>query len=463
MRSRVIREGSVGLFALIGLFLIGGLVIWLRGGNLNQQGYQLLVEFKDVSGLTLGAPVNYRGVKVGKVVELVPGSNNVGVVLEISDSNLRIPPDVAIKANRYGLIGEASVDITPQTSLSPQALQIDPNSEDCQDKNLILCNQDQLTGGSGSELMSNLAELSNKLNNSELFDNINAAAANAANAGKKIDQTSDEVTLLAKTTRQEIQGVSETLESVRVAADQATTFMANLDTTVSSSRNDLQRTIQETSVLVGNLNEVVTDNRNNIQRTILSIEKTSNNLQTLAANLDYTITEVNTGLATVNTPEIAENLKQTLANAAQTSANLRQISETLNDPATITTLIKTLDSARVTFENAEKITSDVEAIIGDPELIDNLRKMINGLSDLVSSTQQLEQQAITLQRLQQETPASSLRLTPFVATPETITPINPKTTRYRILSPQEMENKPLLTRKEEEESNHLNSTDESPK
>ncbi|MGK7945370.1 MAG: MlaD family protein [Microcystaceae cyanobacterium] len=446
MESRVIREGSVGLFALIGLFLIGALVVWLRGDRLNQKGYQLVVTFDDVSGLQLGAPVNYRGVRVGKIGALVPSSNNVSVILEIDDSNLRIPPDVKIQANSYGLIGEAVVDITPKSVLSEQALQIDPNSEECQGKNLILCNQDRLEGRSSSELMSSLTRISESLSDPQLLGNIKTTTANTVILVEKALELSDELSAITQIARQEIEGISKTMASIEGAANQASDLITTLDGAVMDSRNDLQTTIKEASLLVDNLNGVVTDNRSNIQRTILSVEKSSNELQNLVQNLDVTVTQVNEGLDSIDTPEMAQNLEQILAETAQTSANLRQLSDTLNDPATITTLMKTLDSARVTFENTQKITSDVEALIGDPVLMENLRRMINGLSDLVSSTEQLEQQVITLQRLQQETAASSLKLAPFMSQPE-ITSIDPKTSRYQILSPQARENKPLLTQK----------------
>lgn len=128
-----------------------------------------------------------------------------------------------------------------------------------------------------------------------------------------------------------------------------------------------------------------------------------------------------------------------MADARQTSANLRQLSDTINDPATIATLTELLDSARVTFDNFKRISSEVDAIIGDPELMDNLRRMINGLSDLVSSTEQLQKEMATLERLQQDTTSPSLRVVPFVAQPEII-PIDPKTARYQILTPEEIAN-----------------------
>lgn len=445
MRSRIIREGSIGLFALFGLILLGGLVIWLRGGRINQESYQIIVNFADVSGLQLGAPVNYRGVRVGKIVALTPGSNNVRVTLQIDSTELRIPTDVTIEANRYGLIGEASVDITPKVTLSEQALRINPNSKECPEKQKILCNDAELDGVSGSQLVSSLTRLSQAYSDPQLLANLNATTANAAIAGAKIAKLSDEMTLVAKTARQEIQGVSETLASIQGVANNTTNLVKNIDKTVINSQNDLQKTVKEASTLMENLNLVVLENRNHIERTILSVEKTSNDLQKLAQNLDVAVSQINEGLAATDTPAMAQNLEKILADTAQTSANLRQLSDTLNDPANVVTIMKTLDAARVTFENTQKITSDVEELIGDPVLRENLRKMINGLSDLVSSTQELEQQMITLQQLQNDVNT----LKSFAENTKTV-PIDPQTTRYQILAPERTENRQFLTQKKEE-------------
>jgi phospholipid/cholesterol/gamma-HCH transport system substrate-binding protein len=61
LRSRAIREGTVGLFALLGLAIFGGLALWLRGGGFGQEVYNFTAEFTDVSGLQVGAIVRYRG------------------------------------------------------------------------------------------------------------------------------------------------------------------------------------------------------------------------------------------------------------------------------------------------------------------------------------------------------------------------------------------------------------------
>ncbi len=436
MQSRTIREGSVGLFAILGLILLGGLVVWLRGGGLGRTSYQIQASFEDVSGLQLGAPVNYRGVTVGRIAGLMPGSNEVNVILEIDSTDLKIPRQVKIQANRYGLIGEASVDITPLETLSEQALKIDPHSEECGDKNLILCDETQLQGESGSQLIDSLTRLSEAYSDPRFIANINETAKNAAIVGKKIAKLADEMTLLTQNTRQEIRGISETTAAIQGTANRASGLIENLDKTVTTNQKGLQTTIDNASTLVKDLNETVTENRANIRRTLIGIEKTTNELQRLALDLDVTVNQVNSGLSTLNTTAIAENIDSILANTSQTSANLRQLSDTLNDPANIIAIQKTLDSARATFENTQKITADVEELIGDPVLRNNLRKMINGLSDLVSSTEQLEQQVVALKQLNVQTipadsPSVSVRLTPFVPSNKML-PIHPKTTRYQL-------------------------------
>jgi len=45
MRSRTMREGSVGLLILLGLGVFGGLVLWLNRLNLSNQTYNFIVNF----------------------------------------------------------------------------------------------------------------------------------------------------------------------------------------------------------------------------------------------------------------------------------------------------------------------------------------------------------------------------------------------------------------------------------
>lgn len=403
LRMRTLQEGSVGLFALSGLILFGGLVIWLRGGILGQKSYQIQATFKDVSSLQIGAPVRYRGVAVGKIAGLQPGSNGVKVLLEFSSTDLRIPRKSKIQINRYGLIGEASVDITPSRNLSEQALAIDPTSAECPDKNLIICDSDEITGETGSQLLEALTKLSNAYSDSEFVKNLSDAFASISVAGSKVAKLTDEVSLFSKTARQEVGGTSKAIGSINQAAQDASQLMRNVNTVVAENRDDLNRVINNTANLVTNLDGLVAENRGNVINTLNSLEKTSNQVRTVAISLGKTVNQVNQGLDSIDTQQIAGDLESLMANAAEMSENLRDVSKSISDPQIILTVQKTLDSARVTFENAQKITSDVEELTGDPTFRNNVRKLINGLSNLVSFTNQFEQQLYTAQLMESVT------------------------------------------------------------
>ncbi|MGK7876263.1 MAG: MlaD family protein [Xenococcaceae cyanobacterium] len=383
LRSRTIREGSVGLFALLGLVLFGGVVIWLRGIDFGKGTYDIIVEFPDVNGIQVGSPVRYRGVEVGRIKNIKPGTNGVDVTLEISPADLRIPHEVKIQTSRYGLIGETSIEITPLKLLPSDAQSINPVSSEC-DSNRIICDNARIqgeTGASFNQLIPSLLHLSNLYGDPKFFENINSAAQNTSIAADRVAKLGDEMSLLSSTVRKEIK-------------------------TFSGTANSLTRVANETSQLASNINGLVNENRGNLVRTLNSIGDTSEELRNLVVSLEFTVARVNSTLETLesaNTEELMQNLETLAANAAEASANLRDISEKFNDPANMLVLQQTLDSARATFENAQKITADLDELTGDPTFRKNLRDLVNGLSDLVSSTQQLEQQVQTVQVLEPAT------------------------------------------------------------
>lgn len=397
LRSRTLREGTVGLFALLGLVVIGGFAIWLRGGGVSQDSYQILVDFEDVSGLQIGAPVRYRGVDVGKIVDLAPGSNRVGVTLEIASGKLKIPRKSAIKTSRYGLLGEASIDIEPPpTTLSPQALTLDPNSKDCDQKyGPIICNQARLQGAESDNLVASMTKLSNVYSDPVFVSKLGLAAANTAKAGEQIAQLSAEMRMLTVSARQQIQGVSQAVATYTLVGKDASQFVRNVNGVVTRNQAQLDQAIANAAQLSRNLNVLVTENRSQLVATLGSVQQTSDEMRQVAKSLNQSVTQVNQGLNTVDIQKIAKDIETLVANATIASGNLRDLSKNINDPALLLNLQKTLDSARFTMENVQKITSDLDDLTGDPAFRDNIRRLINGLGNLMSSTQQIEQQVYT--------------------------------------------------------------------
>jgi phospholipid/cholesterol/gamma-HCH transport system substrate-binding protein len=398
LRSRAIREGTVGLFALLGLVIFSGLAIWLRGGGFGQSGYQFIVEFPDVSGLQIGALVRYRGVTVGKVTNLQPGERGVAATIEIDSLNVILPSNVLVQINSYGLIGESSVDITPTGSLVSDTQALSPLSPDCNSQ-IIVCEGDRLQGKSGVQLFQNFARLSEIYSDPKFFNSITGAADSAAEAAKRIGKLSDTLNRLSLTLNREIEGVSDTTDALTKTANESTKLLGNVNNIVANNSINVERTLVSTSELVNNLNELVANNRANLNDTIRNFDRTSQELRELAEDLQTTVAQVNNGLGASDTQKLVQNLETLVANAAETSENLRELSGTLNSPTNALTIQQTLDSARATFENAQKITSDLDDLTGDPAFRNNVRNLVNGLSSLVSSTQQIEQQVRIAQAL----------------------------------------------------------------
>ncbi|MBE7380260.1 MAG: MCE family protein [Leptolyngbya sp. SIO1E4] len=370
MRARAIREGSVGLLILIGVGLFGGLVLWLRGLNPGSRNYTVAVDFENTLGMQVGTAVRYRGVPVGRVIEIQPRSNQVEVLVEITQADLRIPRAVTIEANQSGFIGETTIDMTPGAQLTESEQAINPTASEC-DSGPIICEGDHLEGRVGvsyESLLRSSETLANTLADPELVGNLKNTLENAAGFTQEATGLIDELVTLTLTAQEEISPLSA---SVQQATESTAAAAQEIQLTAADARSLLEA------------------NRFNLTNTLDNITRGSDRLVDITNIL---ATELEDG-------QFLDNLELLSANAAEASASLRNISADLsaitgsvNQPENLLLIQQTLESARDVFQSAQKILSDVDELTGDPAIRNNIRDLINGLSDLVSSTQLLEQQ-----------------------------------------------------------------------
>lgn len=392
MRSRTVREGSVGLLILVGLGLFAGLILWLRGLSVGQRSYRVFIEFANIAGLETGAPVRYRGVNVGKIIATRPGPNGVEVEVEIAPADLVIPRDVTIEASQSGLLGSTFIQITPNKPLAT-TVAAKPLDPDC-NSNVIVCNKDRLPGGVGvsvDELIRAATRFADVYSDPKFFENVNAVAKNTAEAASEVAKLSREFGATARVAKQEI-------------------------STFSGAARSVTQTSNKLSLTVDEVNSLLTSNRATLVSTL-------NNINQITAQLRTTTSSLNPIVSRIQQGQLLQNLEVLAANSAEASASLRDITKSLNSPANILALQQTLDSARATFLNAQKITTDLDELTGDPSFRENLRKLITGLSRLVSSTQQLHQQAQYAQYLAPLAESMAANPTrPDAATPPAIAP-----------------------------------------
>ncbi|MEC4811722.1 MAG: MlaD family protein [Scytonema sp. PMC 1069.18] len=400
MRSRRIREGSVGLLLLLGVGVLGLIILWLTRFTAARSSYKAIVEFANAGGMQRGSVVRYRGVKVGRISDIQPGANAVEVIIEILDPDLIMPNDVKVEANQSGLISENIIDITPKTQLPPGAKIPGPLSANCNPQ-VIVCNGSRLKGQVGisiDELIRTTTELATVYTNPEFYRNVNKAVENTAVAAASVAELTRSLNVLSKGLQQQITSITATTNTIQQATTQLTASSTQALNQISATANqfgttanqfgatarEVRLTTNQVSKLINNLDTLVTSNRSSLVTALDNLTATSKELRQNVSSLSPVVNRVTQG-------ELLENLETLSENAARASTNLREVTNALSSPNNLLVLQQTLDSARVTFENTQKITSDLDELTGDPAFRENLRQLVNGLSTLVSSTQQIQQ------------------------------------------------------------------------
>ncbi len=394
MRSRSTREGSVGLLAILGLGIFAMVLFWLRGIRLAGQTYQIIVTFPSAAGMQVGTPVRYRGVKIGRVIEIEPGTNQVDVILEISPPDLVMPSNVVVQASQAGLLSEGFVDIFPQGELPENLTDINPLSPDCPE--VVLCNNSRLQGNPGvglETLIESMVEFSEIYANPDFFNNVNGAAAEVAVLAKEATILAAKMSKLVDQAQVELNGLSQSIDQ---GINTFSTELNTMSTTLQKSTNDVvqatvvsARSVEEAAseiiVISQQINQLIANNRSTLVTTLNNINQTTAELNTIVNNLSPIVGKVEQG-------NLIENLEMLSKNAVEASENLRDLTQAVNAPENLILLQETIDSARSTLQNLEKITTDIDDFTGDPKLRENLKNIINGLGNILTSTQALEQQ-----------------------------------------------------------------------
>lgn len=123
--SQLKLQFQVGLFMLVGLIIVGGLVTYFgRLGEGFTRFYEIRVEYPNASGLLRGADVLMAGARIGRVADgphILPDMQGVYVSLKIID-DVEIPSASVFTIGSSGLLGDRFVDIT----MLPGAMDSEP-------------------------------------------------------------------------------------------------------------------------------------------------------------------------------------------------------------------------------------------------------------------------------------------------------------------------------------------------
>jgi phospholipid/cholesterol/gamma-HCH transport system substrate-binding protein len=404
------------------------IVLWLNRFTANRNSYKFIVEFANAGGMQRGAPVRYRGVRVGNIARVQPGPNAVQVEIEIAPANLIIPRNVVIEANQSGLISESIIDIVPRKPLPAGITVAGPLDNNCDEK-LIICQGSRLSGDIGisiDELIRTSTNLARTYEDPQFYRRLNQLLESSTVAATSVAELSQDIRGLSQSLEKQLGTFASTANSVQRATNELTASTTRTVDQLGVTAGEFSTTATQANQLLNNLDDLVTTNRSTLVGALNNITETSNQLRVTVSSLSPAVNQLTQG-------ELLKNLESLSENAAQASANLRDASQSLNNPQNLLLVQQTLDSARVTFENTQKITSDLDELTGDPAFRQNLRQLVNGLSGLVSSTEQMQEQvkiATTLDSVKAEinqpvvkTP-TTVKKSPVRKPPVSIPPVN---------------------------------------
>jgi len=114
---------KVGLLTLVALVALASIIIWKTDIFLVRSGYELIGSFDSVEGLTLGSEVRYRGFRIGKVMKIDPGPQQI-MVTSLINKDINFPVDSILRVAYDGLVGQKYLEVKPGTS---EAVYVSPD------------------------------------------------------------------------------------------------------------------------------------------------------------------------------------------------------------------------------------------------------------------------------------------------------------------------------------------------
>ena len=264
-------EVRVGLFVLICLAVIGGLIV--KFGKLERfsaKTYDITVVFPNVGGIVRDANVMYAGIPVGKVREIKlteDGSLKVKVILAIYEG-YQIRKDAKFVVNQSGLLGDRYIDVIPQGATAP-----------------MIKAGESVEGSSSVDLTEAIRGV---------VDVLHQTAGTIARIDDVVRRADEAVTRIDEIvlTTQSLTHVSTTLANIDAATSNAIALTLSLRAVVDESRSTLSNTMTKLSLAADNIgvaskrvDDLVANNQGEINDAVKNVVESTHRLNNILEKL----------------------------------------------------------------------------------------------------------------------------------------------------------------------------------
>lgn len=275
------NEAKVGIFTMIGLSLLTGIIFYLNGFDFGKnKDYSFDITFNQVTGLKVGAGVSYAGIDVGRVstIEAYKDKAKVTVVIK---GDMKIAKDSLFTISSDGLMGEKFVSIMPPRHPSGEYLVAGESVQGVDEKGLdYLLSQAGVTLDDVRGLIKSMNEV---LGNKKVQESLVQTAVNLKELTGNMNQIMEVMATLSVNNQQDIDKMIKNMSAM-------TDSMAN-------AADEIELMISEFS---GNGETAA-----NMKVAIANLSETSKSIKNMATNMETVIGD----------PQTAQNLKNIIQNA----------------------------------------------------------------------------------------------------------------------------------------------------
>jgi phospholipid/cholesterol/gamma-HCH transport system substrate-binding protein len=318
------NEFLVGLVLLLSLAAIVGGALWLSEADVGRREAMHVARFRTVGGLTPGAPVTYRGVRVGRVEAIRLADQFVEADLRVFQG-VDLPERPAVIAASQSLFGEWSATI-----VSREQPQDDPNVR-------IMLAETARPGGD------------------------RWPGATLPDVGQL------------------------TAQAGRIATDIATVAARVNETFDSSAVASLRQSIKDFGDIADKLVRFTENQTSRLNQVTGNVERTSGAVLQASGHVENTMARVDSATADGQLQEIVDNTRAGSRDLRQVSADLKAFAATLHGQDS--TLVHTLLAADSALSRIQNGQGTIGLLSKDPAMYNETIETMQELRRLIADIQ----------------------------------------------------------------------------
>lgn len=308
MKKIFSKETAIGIVFIAALFLLFVGINYLRGVNVFKTGHPYYISLNNVTGLSVSAPVNINGFKVGQVRNMTYDKDKPGyVIVEIDlDDEVQLP-EGTIALMESDLLGTASIN-----------LKLGQSKEIISEGSWI---PGEVPGGMLDKVTQTLLPAVDSVvpKVDSLLTNVNTLVADPAlkRALERIDVMTENLV----STTQQLNALMATLPPVTANAQQITGNLVRTSDGLNGLMNDVGGTVANINGLIANVNSLITTVNDvalgikdiPLNNLVDTIQTTLQNLEKLTADLNAALNSSDSTLGKIfNDPALYNNINHTI-------------------------------------------------------------------------------------------------------------------------------------------------------